>query len=157
MVILGIESSCDDTSIALVEAVETPPQPSPLESLGTGSTRGGSFRVLAEKTASQIDIHKKYGGVVPEVAARMHAEAIVPVIEEVISSYIKQSASSLASAIAETTLTLPYEGRDLSNFQARCNRGDIGTRAHYEFNSWGRGGQNIIVSVGCATCGCEPY
>ncbi len=118
MVILGIESSCDDTSIALVEAVETPPQPSPLESLGTGSTRGGSFRVLAEKTASQIDIHKKYGGVVPEVAARMHAEAIVPVIEEVISSYIKQSASSLASAIAETPpLPSPTRGGIYQTFK----------------------------------------
>jgi len=66
MKILGIESSCDDTSIALVEA------------------NNGSFKVLNEKTASQIDIHKKYGGVIPEVAGRKHAEAILPVIEEVL-------------------------------------------------------------------------
>jgi N6-L-threonylcarbamoyladenine synthase len=56
MKILGIESSCDDTSVALIEATEN------------------GFVVLAEKTASQIEIHKKYGGVVPEIAGRMHAE-----------------------------------------------------------------------------------
>ena len=65
MRILGIESSCDDTSVALVEA------------------KGNQFTVIAEKTASQIDIHKQYGGVVPEVAGREHAEAIFPVIDEV--------------------------------------------------------------------------
>ena len=67
MKILGIESSCDDTSVALIEASEN------------------NFVVLAEKTASQIDIHKKYGGVVPEIAGREHAIAIMPVIEEVLS------------------------------------------------------------------------
>ncbi len=65
MKILGIESSCDDTSVALVEA------------------NGDTFTVLAEKTASQIEVHKQYGGVVPEVAGRQHAEAIFPVIDEV--------------------------------------------------------------------------
>lgn len=68
MYILGIESSCDDTSIALVE-----------------SSDQGHF-VVAQKTASQIDIHKKYGGVVPEIAGRMHAEKIVPLIEEVLGN-----------------------------------------------------------------------
>ena len=67
MKILGIESSCDDTSVALLEA-------SP-----------AGFVVLVEKTASQIDIHKKYGGVIPEVAARAHAEFILPLIEEVLA------------------------------------------------------------------------
>ncbi len=66
MKILGIESSCDDTSVALIEA-----------------TKSG-FIVLSEKTASQIDIHKKYGGVIPEIAGRKHAEKILPIIEEVL-------------------------------------------------------------------------
>lgn len=65
MRILGIESSCDDTSVALLRCSEQ-----------------GCF-VLSEKTASQIEIHKKYGGVVPEIAGRMHAEKIVPLIEEI--------------------------------------------------------------------------
>jgi len=66
MKILGIESSCDDTSVALIAASKT------------------GFEILAEKTASQIEIHKKYGGVVPEIAGRRHAEKILPVIEEVV-------------------------------------------------------------------------
>lgn len=66
MKILAIESSCDDTSVALVEVKQ------------------GQFKILAEKTASQIEIHKKYGGVVPEIAGRMHAEKIMPLIEAVL-------------------------------------------------------------------------
>ena len=54
MLILGIESSCDDTSIALLDCSDK-----------------GCF-VLSEKTASQIDVHKKYGGVVPEIAAQIY-------------------------------------------------------------------------------------
>ncbi len=71
MRILGIESSCDDTSTALLDCSEQ-----------------GCF-VLSEKTASQIEIHKKYGGVVPEIAGRMHAEKIVPLIEEVLKGQIR--------------------------------------------------------------------
>ncbi|MDD2758331.1 MAG: tRNA (adenosine(37)-N6)-threonylcarbamoyltransferase complex transferase subunit TsaD [Patescibacteria group bacterium] len=67
MKILGIESSCDDTSAALLEC-----------------SKSGCF-VLRESTASQIAIHKKYGGVVPEIAGRMHAEKIIPLIEHVLN------------------------------------------------------------------------
>jgi len=66
MYILGIESSCDDTSVALVDCSDE------------------GFFVVAEKTASQIEIHAKYGGVVPEIAGRNHAEQIMPVIESVL-------------------------------------------------------------------------
>ncbi len=79
MRILGIESSCDDTSVALIEATEN------------------GFIVLAEKTASQIEIHKKYGGVVPEIAGRMHAEKILPVIEEIMKDQNKPDAIAVTS------------------------------------------------------------
>lgn len=79
MRILGIESSCDDTSVSLLEASES------------------GFVVLAEKTASQIEIHKKYGGVVPEVAARAHAEFIVPLIEEVLAGQDKPDVIAVTS------------------------------------------------------------
>ena len=79
MKILGIESSCDDTSVALVEASD------------------GGFEILAEKTASQIEIHKKYGGVVPEIAGRMHAEKILPVIEEVMKNQDKPDVIAVTS------------------------------------------------------------
>ena len=59
--ILAIESSCDETSAAVVV---------------------NGREVLSNIIASQIDTHKKYGGVVPEVASRMHIEAISGVVEE---------------------------------------------------------------------------
>ncbi len=65
MKILAIESSCDDTSVALVEIVD------------------GRNTVIEMKTASQIDVHSRYGGVVPEIAGRLHAESITPLIEDI--------------------------------------------------------------------------
>ncbi len=61
MKILGIETSCDETSCAVVE---------------------DGCKVLANVIASQIDIHAKTGGVVPEVAAREHVVKIIPVLDE---------------------------------------------------------------------------
>lgn len=64
MIILGIESSCDETAAALVE---------------------DGRRVLSSVVASQIEEHKIYGGVVPEIASRRHSEAISGVTGEAIS------------------------------------------------------------------------
>ncbi len=64
MKILGIETSCDETSAAVVES------------------DGRNFEVKSNIVSSQIKIHAKYGGVVPEVAARKHVEAILPVLDE---------------------------------------------------------------------------
>ena len=64
MKILGIESSCDETAAAIVE--------------------NGS-RILSNIVVSQIDIHSAYGGVIPEIAARSHIEAIMPVINRSLS------------------------------------------------------------------------
>ena len=62
--ILGIESSCDETSVSIV--------------------KNGNEEIVT-KTLSQIDIHKKFGGVVPEIASRSHAECITIVIDEAIT------------------------------------------------------------------------
>ncbi len=64
MNILGIESSCDETAAAVV--------------------RDGR-EVLSNRVLSQIDIHTLYGGVVPEIAARAHCEAISPLVKKAIS------------------------------------------------------------------------
>jgi N6-L-threonylcarbamoyladenine synthase len=61
MKILGIESSCDETAAAVVED-------------GT--------RILSNEVASQVDIHARYGGVVPEVASRQHLLSIIPVVSQ---------------------------------------------------------------------------
>lgn len=64
MRVLGIESSCDDTAAALVE---------------------DGRRVLSSVVSSQAEIHRRYGGVVPELASRRHIEAIVPVVREALA------------------------------------------------------------------------
>lgn len=61
--VLGIETSCDETAAAIV--------------------RNGS-EVLSDVVSSQIEIHQKYGGVVPEIASRAHIEKIYPIVEQVI-------------------------------------------------------------------------
>ena len=64
MLILGIETSCDETAAAVV---------------ADGTT------ILSSVVASQIEVHKPYGGVVPELASRKHIEAIVPVVEQALT------------------------------------------------------------------------
>lgn len=59
--ILGIESSCDDTSAAVI--------------------RGG--RLLSNVIASQ-EVHRQYGGVIPELASRAHQQNIIPVVDRAI-------------------------------------------------------------------------
>jgi N6-L-threonylcarbamoyladenine synthase len=77
--ILGIESSCDETAAAVV---------------------AGGRRILSSVVASQVEIHRKYGGVVPELASREHLRQIVPVVREA----LEQAGIALAdlSAIAVT-------------------------------------------------------
>lgn len=58
-IVLGIESSCDETAAALVDSER---------------------RVIAQRIASQDEAHRPYGGVVPEIAARAHAERVTPLV-----------------------------------------------------------------------------
>ncbi len=60
MLILGVESSCDETAVALVEDGRT---------------------VHASVVASQMEVHERFGGVVPEIASRAHAEQLAPVLD----------------------------------------------------------------------------
>ena len=64
VLVLGIESSCDETAAALVD---------------------GESRIVAQRIASQDAEHAPYGGVVPEIAARAHAERLAPMIEGVLA------------------------------------------------------------------------
>ena len=65
MIVLGIESSCDETAAAVVQDRK---------------------KILARVVSSQVDFHTKYGGVVPEIASRKHIEAIVPVVKEALEN-----------------------------------------------------------------------
>jgi N6-L-threonylcarbamoyladenine synthase len=61
--VLGIESTCDETGVALVRGTE----------------------LLADVVASSMDEHARFGGIVPEVASRAHLEAFIPTLEEAVS------------------------------------------------------------------------
>ena len=61
MYILGIETSCDETAAAVVQ---------------------NGTEILSSRVSSQVEVHHRYGGVVPELASRKHLEAIVPVVAE---------------------------------------------------------------------------
>jgi N6-L-threonylcarbamoyladenine synthase len=64
MLVLGLESSCDETAAAVVE---------------------DGRRALSDVIASQVEVHARYGGVVPEIASRAHVVNMVPVIEEALA------------------------------------------------------------------------
>lgn len=84
--VLGIETSCDETSAAVVK---------------------NSTGILSNVISSQIDLHRLYGGVVPEVASRKHVESILPVIDQ---------------AIAESGITL----KDIDAVGVTCGPGLAG-------------------------------
>ena len=64
MIILGFETSCDETAVAVVKDASV---------------------IMSTVVSSQTEVHHRYGGVVPELASRKHIEAIVPVLDEAIS------------------------------------------------------------------------
>jgi len=65
--ILGIESSCDETAVSIIQE------------------ENGEIKILSNVVSSQFDIHKEFGGVVPELAARAHVEKIDMIAEKAIS------------------------------------------------------------------------
>jgi N6-L-threonylcarbamoyladenine synthase len=65
MIVLGIETSCDETAAAVV---------------------ADGKRILSSVVSSQVDIHHPFGGVVPELASRKHIEAIVPVVDQALQA-----------------------------------------------------------------------
>jgi N6-L-threonylcarbamoyladenine synthase len=79
-VILGLETSCDETAAALVSA---------------------EGAILSNVVSSQADLHARYGGVVPEVASRRHLELIVPVLREALQE--AQAALAQVTRLAVTT------------------------------------------------------
>src|SRR3990167_9448077 len=93
MKILGIETTCDETGAAVVE---------------------DGRLVLSNIVASSANLHEKYGGVVPEVAAREQIKIIIPVIEEAIAKAAKMSndpTSIKISAGRQISNSLPTGGQ----------------------------------------------
>jgi N6-L-threonylcarbamoyladenine synthase len=81
MRVLGIETSCDETAAAVVE---------------------DGHKIISSVVHSQIDLHKAFGGVVPEVAARSHLEVMLPIIDQAV-----QNAGDWAKIDAVAVTTMP--------------------------------------------------
>lgn len=79
MLILGIESTCDETACALVQ---------------------DGRRILSNVVSSQIDLHKEFGGVVPELACRRHVDVMIPVLDEALRQAGKTLSEVDAIAVA---------------------------------------------------------
>ena len=86
MKVLGIETSCDDTAVALVE----------------------DGRVLAERTITQ-EAHRRYQGVVPEIASRAHLELLFPLVEEVLGDAGRHARSAVGMGSLPGNITTEVE------------------------------------------------
>jgi len=88
MTILAIETSCDETAVAILEC--------------TGDEERAEFKVLGNTLLSQVEIHKEYGGVFPALAKREHAKNLVPILEAALEE---------AELLHEDTQAIPEETR----------------------------------------------
>ena len=82
-IILGLESSCDDTAAALVTS---------------------DRQILAQAVVGQNEAHRPFGGVVPEIAARAHVEILPDLIRRVLGEAGKTIADELADAISRPVI-----------------------------------------------------
>ncbi len=88
MIVLAIETTCDETGAAVLVSPDPP---------------SGVPRILSSVVSSQIDLHEKYGGVVPEIAARAHVRQLLPVIDEA----LKRASVTLGEVGAVAVATRP--------------------------------------------------
>ena len=137
MLVLGIESSCDETGASIV--------------------RDGRY-LLSNVVASQIEIHNRYGGVVPEVASRQQLTTILPVIEMAMEQAscswndIDAIAATYGPGLAGSLLVGLTVGKTLA---LACNRPFLGVN-HLEahiYANWLRKGivppQDVLAHVAC--------
>ena len=82
MRMLGIETSCDETAAAVVEEVDDPARP---------------WQLRSNVVASQVDIHREWGGVVPEIASRQHVRDICGVVERALEDAARPWTTSMQS------------------------------------------------------------
>ena len=105
MQILGIESSCDETAAAIVAEVDDPARP---------------WQIRSSVVASQVEIHREWGGVVPELASRQHVRDICGVVER---------------ALADAGIRIPDRGSAFDVAQARKDPRDTDVDAR-SADSW---------------------
>lgn len=116
MKILAIETSCDETAIAILECA--------------GGEKDARFTILGNVLLSQIEIHKPYGGVFPALAKREHAKNLVPILEAALEEAEllredRQDLSSTRDDIAKILEREPGLGEAFFDFVSECEVPDI--------------------------------
>lgn len=117
MKILAIETSCDETALALIEA--------------QGTDADASFTVLGNALYSQIDIHKEYGGVFPALAKRAHAKNLTPLLHAALkeAQMLKEGSYPLSQEAERTIPELLSREPDMTDaflsFITKTMRPDI--------------------------------
>ncbi|MCA9363052.1 tRNA (adenosine(37)-N6)-threonylcarbamoyltransferase complex transferase subunit TsaD [Candidatus Kaiserbacteria bacterium] len=103
MIILSIETSCDETAVSLISA--------------TGDFPNASYEILGDALWSQIDVHAEYGGVFPSLAKREHARTIVPMLQQAIKDSELETHKNqvLTSDLEQQIVTLLEREPDLAN------------------------------------------
>jgi len=113
MRLLAIETSCDETAVAVLEAE---------------GQQGAQFKVLGNALLSQIEIHKQYGGVYPAMAKRAHAKNLTPLLTAALTDagMLTEGASSIDTERIKELLSREYELFEaLSVFLSKTAKPDI--------------------------------
>lgn len=117
MKILSVETSCDETAIAILEC--------------TGDEKSATFTVLGNALLSQIDIHREYGGVFPALAKREHAKNLVPILEaaleeaELLHEDTQSLSEEVRTQISELLAREPGLAEAFFEFVSECEPPDI--------------------------------
>ena len=98
--ILAIETSCDETAVALIQ--------------GSGRAKPSIF-IRTNVISSQVKIHKKYGGVVPHLAAREHERNLIPVLFKALGLKIPAASRDLAKTDKFSRFSGSGEDRQIPN------------------------------------------
>jgi N6-L-threonylcarbamoyladenine synthase len=117
MKILAIETSCDETAIAILEC--------------KGDQNGAEFTVLGNALLSQVEIHQEYGGVFPAVAKREHAKNLVPILEaaleeaELLHEDSQAISEEMCAKIGDILAREPNLAETFFEFVSECEPPDI--------------------------------
>jgi N6-L-threonylcarbamoyladenine synthase len=112
MKILAIETSCDETSIALIE-----------------KTTDNIYKVIAHETISQINLHREYGGVFPTLSKREHEKNLIPLLQKVLSDgnliQEKKSENNLKEILGEEYILIERYAELTKNLEEFLNKYDL--------------------------------
>ena len=129
--ILAIETSCDETAAAVIGEADEISNSKFLISKRIQNSRFKFPKIMSNVVSSQVDLHAKTGGIVPEVASRAHMESILPVIEEAL---LLANSNARASMINQTSNSPPmprlrragkFQNKKFGNLNIEHLLGDI--------------------------------